>query len=174
MPMAVLWENIELPGFDRGLTHVEPGRREAFAAHLESVMADLSSSPISKPDGPDDAERGSSVFSAACTACRGYCCRGGGDTGYLDREALEDVWNRLPHLSKRELLSAYIDAVPNVSFENSCIFHAEHGCALPRTMRPPICVAHLCWPLRRTITLASGELHSTQASQQDGQAPLGT
>ena len=38
-------------------------------------------------------------------------------------------------LSKEELIAAYLAAVPDRAFADSCIYHAEHGCNLPETMR---------------------------------------
>jgi hypothetical protein len=78
--------------------------------------------PDMRPANPAEPD-----FSDACGACRGHCCRNGGNVAYLDKEAMNLAWSRLPHLSKDDLLSAYIGAVPDMAFENSCIFHAEGG-----------------------------------------------
>jgi hypothetical protein len=144
----VLWRDIELPGCDRPLTPVPPARRLALAAHLTKVMADV---PAPATQGPDwaNATQTSADVRAACAACRGHCCQKGGDDAYLDFESVGLAWGRFPKLSQAELVSKYLDAVPTRSFAGSCIFHAEHGCNLPETMRSPVCAAYLCAPLLR-------------------------
>jgi hypothetical protein len=152
----VLWGDIELPGCDRPLTAVEPARRQALATHLEAVVADVSFAAIDRPDGTGP-KQSSPDFRAACAACRGHCCQKGGTDAYLDFESVGLAWGRFPHLSKEELVAAYLDAIPARSFADSCIFHAEHGCNLPETMRSPVCGAYLCGPLLELQTSLSGK-----------------
>jgi hypothetical protein len=152
----VLWGDIELPGCDRPLTAVEPARRQALAAHLEAVVADVSFAAIDRPNGTG-VTQSSADFRAACAACRGHCCQKGGDDAYLDFESVGLAWGRFPHLSKEELVAAYLGAVPARSFADSCIFHAEHGCNLPETMRSPVCGAYLCAPLLELQTSLAGK-----------------
>jgi hypothetical protein len=115
--------------------------------------------PAPATEGPDwaDAPQTSADVRAACAACRGHCCQKGGNDAYLDFESVGLAWGRFPHLSKAELIAAYLDAVPARSFADSCIFHAEHGCNLPETMRSPVCGAYLCGPLLRLKTSLAGE-----------------
>jgi hypothetical protein len=151
----VLWRDIELPGFDRPLVPVEPARREVLAAHLKDALAD-----VSAPDEKGAARTqnsGAPDFSDACAACRGHCCRNGGDDAYLDFMSTALAWGRFPHLSKDELIAAYLAAVPDRAFADSCIYHAEHGCNLPETMRAPVSKAYLCAPLQKLKALLSGE-----------------
>jgi hypothetical protein len=152
----VLWGDIELPGCDRPLTAVEPARRQALAAHLEEVVADGSFAAIDGSNRPGPAQS-SPDFRSACSACRGHCCQKGGNDAYLDFESVGLAWGRFPHWSKAELVAAYLGAVPARSFAGSCIFHAEHGCNLPETMRSPVCGAYLCGPLLRLSTSLSGK-----------------
>ena len=149
----VLWDDIELPGFDRPLVPVEPARRQALEAHLRAALADVSAPDISgaanntNPTAPD--------FRDACATCRGHCCRKGGNDAYLDFMSTALAWGRFPHLSKEELIAAYLSAVPDRVFKDSCIYHAEHGCNLPQTMRAPVSAAYLCAPLLKLKALLS-------------------
>jgi hypothetical protein len=152
----VLWGDIELPGCDRLLTAVEPARRQALAAHLEEVVTDVSFAAIQRPNGINAAQSAPD-FRAACSTCRGHCCQKGGDDAYLDFESVGLAWGRFPHLSKEELVAAYLGAVPALSFADSCIFHAEHGCNLPETMRSPVCAAYFCGPLLKLKMSLSGQ-----------------
>jgi hypothetical protein len=160
----VLWRDIELPGFDRPLVPVEPARRQALAAHLSDALADVSAPDIdgarssTNPSSPD--------FRDACAACRGHCCRKGGNDAYLDFKSTALAWGRFPHLSKEELIAAYLAAVPDRAFADSCIYHAEHGCNLPETMRAPVSAAYLCSPLLQLKALL---LRTPSAGS--GQAP---
>jgi len=152
----VLWRDIELPGCDRPLTAVEPARRQALATHLEKVVADVAFAALDRPDDTK-ATQSPLDFRSACSACRGHCCQKGGNDAYLDFESVGLAWGRFPHLSKEQLVAAYLAAVPARSFADSCIFHAEHGCALPETMRSPVCGAYLCGPLVRLETSLAGK-----------------
>jgi hypothetical protein len=41
--------------------------------------------------------------------------------------------------------------VPERSVEHSCIYHGEHGCALPRELRSHICNSYYCQPMQEWI-----------------------
>jgi len=144
----ILWADIELPGFDRPLRPVGAKRRRIFATFLEGLFAEVSRPRVKAPDKPKQKPE-ATMFADACRACGGHCCRNGGDDAYLDENAIRQAWARHPRLSKRALMQLYLDAIPKKAFENSCIFHAEHGCSLPRSLRAPVSEAYLCGPLER-------------------------
>jgi len=91
------------------------------------------------------------AFADACAACRGHCCRNGGNDAYLDENAIRQAWARHPRLSARGLMRLYLDAIPDKAFADSCLFHAKDGCSLPRSLRAPISEAYLCGPLMRVM-----------------------
>ena len=88
---------------------------------------------------------------SACRACRGHCCRNGGNDAYLDENAIRLAWARHPRLSRRGLMQLYLDAIPDKAFADSCLFHAKDGCSLPRSLRAPVSEAYLCGPLMRLM-----------------------
>ena len=146
----IKWGDVELPGFDRPLRPVGAKRRRIFAAFLEGLIGEVSrprknaaERPTKKPEA--------TTFAGACAACRGHCCSKGGNDAYLDERAIAQAWTRHPRLSKRGLMRLYLDAIPKKAFANSCIFHAERGCSLPRSLRAPISEAYLCGPLMRLM-----------------------
>ena len=146
----IKWGDIELPGFDRPLRPVGAKRRRIFAAFLEGLVAEVSrprknaaERPTKKPEA--------TTFAGACAACRGHCCSKGGNDAYLDERAIAQAWARHPRLSKRGLMQLYLDAIPKTAFADSCIFHAERGCSLPRSLRAPVSEAYLCGPLMRLM-----------------------
>lgn len=82
-----------------------------------------------------------------CSACQGGCCANGSNNAYLSVETLLK-FRRLNVLSRpRHVLEAYLDRLPNKSFADSCIYHTEKGCNLPREMRSEICNRFLCSPV---------------------------
>ena len=146
----IKWGDVELPGFDRPLRPVGAKRRRIFAAFLEGLVAEVSrprknaaERPTKKPEA--------TTFAGACAACRGHCCSKGGNDAYLDERAIAQAWARHPRLSKRGLMQLYLDAIPKTAFADSCIFHAERGCSLPRSLRAPVSEAYLCGPLMRLM-----------------------
>ena len=44
------------------------------------------------------------VARAACSLCRGFCCKGGGDHGYLDERVMARVRQARPELDARAVL----------------------------------------------------------------------
>jgi hypothetical protein len=146
----IKWGDIELPGFDRPLRPVSAKRRRIFAAFLEGLFADVSR-PRAKAADTSKPKPQAASFADACAACRGHCCSKGGNDAYLDEKAIALAWARHPRLSKRGLRQLYLNAIPKRAFEDSCIFHAEHGCSLPRSLRAPVSEAYLCGPLMRLM-----------------------
>jgi hypothetical protein len=144
----IKWGDVELPGFDRPLRPVGAKRRRIFAAFLEGLIAEVSRPRTKATDSPKPE---ATSFADACAACRGHCCRNGGNDAYLDENAIARAWARHPRLSKRGLMQLYLDAIPRQAFADSCIFHAEHGCSLPRSLRAPVSEAYLCGPLMRLM-----------------------
>lgn len=149
-----IWDGIELAGFDAPVARVPAGRRNALAEYLHDLLA--SAQPplragAARPEAPDEAQR----LLDACAACRGHCCRNGGDHAFLGATTLGQVWSEAPELSREALVARYLHAVPERSFEGSCIFHAEAGCSLPKPMRSQLCRDYQCGSLRqlsRSIT----------------------
>lgn len=146
----VLWGDVELPGFDSPLVPVGAKRRRIFAAFLEGIFAEVSRPPAKAADAAKQKPQ-ATMFAGACAACRGHCCRNGGNDAYLDETAIAQAWARHPGLSKRALMQLYLDAIPKKAFADSCIFHAADGCSLPRSLRAPVSEAYLCGPLMRLI-----------------------
>jgi hypothetical protein len=55
-------------------------------------------------------------------------------------------------MSGRALLRLYLDRVPDVTCQDSCIFHGKHGCALDRSMRAEPCNTYYCGGLGAFMT----------------------
>jgi hypothetical protein len=89
----------------------------------------------------------SELVKAACSTCRGFCCRKGGDSAYLTADTIARVRMQHPAMSDTDIASVYLNAVPATSMAQSCIFHGEQGCTLRREFRAQICNDYHCDPL---------------------------
>ena len=47
-------------------------------------------------------------------------------------------------LDVRAVLQLYVDRVPEVGYEDSCIFHGKQGCTLDRSLRSDVCNNYFC------------------------------
>jgi hypothetical protein len=151
----VRWGEVDLPGFDAPLASVAPERRDALGRLVRELIDDLkapaSAAKEPEPVAPEEARK----VATACGLCRGFCCRTGGDAAYLNPVTITRVWSRQPHLTEDQVVSAYVDAVPDRAFDGSCIFHAAHGCNLPPSMRSNVCLAYQCKPLADALAAAA-------------------
>jgi hypothetical protein len=84
------------------------------------------------------------VARTACGLCKGWCCKGGGDHGYLDEQTIARVRGERPALTARAVLLLYLGQVPSIGYQGSCVFHASQGCTLPRSLRSDVCNTYFC------------------------------
>ena len=87
------------------------------------------------------------VARAACTACRGWCCKGGGEHAYLDERTMARVRRAREELDARAVLRQYVESVPAVGYDGSCVFHGAQGCTLDRSLRSDVCNSYFCTAL---------------------------
>jgi hypothetical protein len=136
---------VMVPRNERALVPVTPARARKLRRHLVNMLRQargLTEMPSRSPSEPTGfAAR---VAQAACSLCKGWCCKGGGDDAYLDDETIARVRNARPELDVRGLLRLYADLVPALAHERSCIFHASKGCTLDRSLRANICNSYFC------------------------------
>ena len=55
-------------------------------------------------------------------------------------------------LDVRAVLRLYVERVPEVGFEDSCIFHGKQGCTLDRSLRSDVCNSYFCSGLQVYMT----------------------
>jgi hypothetical protein len=79
------------------------------------------------------------VARAACSLCKGWCCRNGEDNAFLDETTMASVRCARSALNVRAVLRLYVERVPEVGYEDSCIFHGKQGCTLDRSLRSDVC-----------------------------------
>ena len=84
------------------------------------------------------------VFDSACANCLGNCCLRGGTRAYLDEFVLQQFKAAHPDSNSATLLRTYSSYLPERSFKDSCVFHTESGCGLPRNLRSRTCNRMIC------------------------------
>jgi hypothetical protein len=139
---------VVMPGNRTPLVPQEADRRVRFAQHLlelaEGAILDQARL-VSDPFESEPTTSGREAVSAgACAACRGNCCRVGGDHAYLTEETILRSWRAHPDWTLSRILDSYLERLPAESVVNSCIYHAETGCGLPRALRSSTCNRYLC------------------------------
>lgn len=57
-----------------------------------------------------------------------------------------------PELEARAVLLLYVESVPMVGYEGSCVFHGKQGCTLARSLRSDVCNSYFCAGLETYVT----------------------
>src|SRR5438093_1598470 len=83
-----------------------------------------------------------------CPTCRGFCCALGGTRAFLDVDTIRNFMAEHPGITAEETLASFMAQLPRRSFQNSCVFHGETGCALPQEMRSDVCKKYYCGGLK--------------------------
>ena len=120
-----------------------PERTRRLRKHLVQSLRALRTmkDPVGNASALHPAPEGfaGKVTRTACTMCRGYCCKGGGEHGYLDERVMARVRQARPELDARAVLRLYIERVPAEGYAGSCVFHGRAGCTLDRSLRSDVC-----------------------------------
>jgi hypothetical protein len=162
-----------LPAFDRPLEKMKEGRKDALANRLAEIAAEIRLGPIEENTASFDSSgppTDMSYIAQACATCQGDCCKNGGDRAYLTRQTLARYVSSMPGMSLEDALRAYLDRVPEASYEASCIYHTEKGCNLPGEMRSDTCNDFFCSGTRSLSTIVRGEnLHPVLVAALKGE-----
>lgn len=86
----------------------------------------------------------SSFERTACSICSGGCCGIGEEHAFLKKETIFYYMSGHPDQTPAQVQALYMRYLPEASFENSCVYHTQTGCALPRDMRSHVCNNYLC------------------------------
>lgn len=142
-------EVLVVPGFEATMQPMPRPRRDTLRAHIAELLSDeATDGQVSDSQLEEISPQAQQVASAGCMTCRGYCCRKGGDSAYIKADTIKRVRRTHPELDFDALIGVYLNAVPESSAADSCIFHGERGCTLPRAFRADICNQYFCPALR--------------------------
>ena len=152
----IMVQPIMVPRNHRALAPVPGTRIEKLRAHLaEAVRASDAAAPPAPATAPSVPEREgfvARVARVACTLCKGWCCKDGGEHAYLDERTVARIRQTHAGLTASALSQLYIDRVPERGYAGSCIFHGLQGCTLDRAMRSDICNHYFCNGLGTYVT----------------------
>lgn len=143
-------------GLDSPMEEIGEARKENFRAHIRQLVSTSVASKDTLPEAagtdselPDKSAAPTDTIASACATCRGYCCRNGGDSAYINAATIARVLAHQPELQHEDLVGAYVDALPSQSVSGSCIFHGNSGCTLPRDLRSQTCNDYFCGPMHQ-------------------------
>ncbi len=141
-----------LPANADPLAAQDPSRRALFTQHLADIAAraglDRAQPPSEPPETEPPASGRETLSAGACAACRGSCCRSGGDHAYLTEETLARVLHAHPERTLAQVVESYVEYLPAETVLDSCVYHSRTGCGLPRALRSQTCNQHLCGKLK--------------------------
>jgi hypothetical protein len=163
---------VMVPLNNRALVAKDPERVRRLRKHLIQSLRALrtmkrpveSASPL-RPEPEGFVGR---VARAACSLCRGFCCKGGGEHGYLDERVMSRVRQARPELDARAVVRVYVESVPQKGYAGSCVFHDEAGCTLDRTLRSDVCNSYFCTGLGNFIKGSQVPTSAIVIATQDG------
>lgn len=139
-----------LPRNNQALTPLSPIRITAFREYLSQTVTQakaLSETAVettASTNGIPASQADLPVLDTGCALCGGECCQTGGNTAWLEPATIQRLNWQTQIISEQRIVEHYLSYVPTVSYENSCIYHAERGCTLPRKMRSNVCNQFLC------------------------------
>lgn len=138
-------------------------QRAQFQSHIEVIVDEaFNAAPdaislMNYTAGLDDEPP---IVAAGCTACQGFCCkRGGGDNhAFLTRQTVYYMRQNDPELEPEQVISHYIDALPEVSVRGACVYQGPQGCVLERKWRAGLCNSFHCHDLYALHDLTGGRM----------------
>jgi hypothetical protein len=160
IPQSVV--RARLPAYEQPAVPLPDERRADF---LESVAHSIDRAfedpREPEPELPKAAESQGPRIQAACASCRGACCRFGGTRAFLNPDHFRHYRRLHPGKGREEILAEYRARIPSVTCKDSCVFHTQTGCALPRDLRADVCNSWLCDGISRMLS-----------AQPEGSPPL--
>jgi hypothetical protein len=147
---------VMVPRSDKALKPTSPERVRRLRKHLVAVLRTLRTMKnperFASPLRPEPEGFAARVAHAACSLCKGWCCKGGGDHAYLDERTMARLRGARSELDARAVLQLYVERVPAVGYDGSCLFHGKQGCMLDRSLRSDVCNSYFCSGLGSYVT----------------------
>jgi len=156
---AVIPEKVlraRLPANESTIAPLPEERRATFTVNLSAALdraVDDPDRPV--PEAPESPVDAGPLVRAACAACRGSCCGSGGDHAFLYPDHFRRYLRAQPQKSREAILAEYLSRLPSASVADSCVYHTESGCALPRELRSNLCNTFRCGDLSELLDAPS-------------------
>jgi hypothetical protein len=141
-----------LPAQQRPLVRLAENRKALFREHLERVVQEAFGGTVS-PEAPSLSQTEDKancqdgmlpILGAGCAVCQGRCCWQGGDRAYLTVDLVLRFRAQYPQATAEDVYREYDSRLGERTYEDSCIYHQEQGCGLPRALRTDICNSFEC------------------------------
>jgi hypothetical protein len=114
-----------VPRNDKPLVAVAPERVRRLREHLVGTLREMRAAKpwvrSVSPALPDPTGFTARVAQAACSLCKGWCCRNGDDNGFLDEPTLTRLRVATPDMTEGAILRLYLARVPAAAYRDSCI-----------------------------------------------------
>jgi len=185
-----------VPYNDAGECELPEARREAIRDHLTSVTREaiaIREAAAGDGNAPDRASQSSSalpvsfplpeppaadlgaVMVNACIACRGTCCRTGGEHAYIITDTILRYLDAHPDCTEEQIVQAYLSHLVSRTMDSGCVYQHVNGCVLPREMRSDTCNRYYCEDLRvfRENQTDNSPIHAFFVPLNDGQIEQG-
>jgi hypothetical protein len=152
-----------VPRNDDRMSRLPARRRRGFEEHLRSNLAAARSrrdaGEVPPPPSTEIAAPGDpswlpqqraelALLGAGCAACRGYCCRTGGEHAYNTSDTMLRYICDYPDQSDDEIVDRYLGFMEDRTFTHGCVYQRDTGCTLPRELRSDTCNGFYCSGLR--------------------------
>jgi len=147
---------VAVPVNKRQVGHLSEKGRCSFGERLTELIGEAAAERCSsrcpagegtgQKKGDRQAEGGGlgSILSKACAICEGSCCANGDEYGFLRVKTIVRYMEQHPELEEGQVLDKYMSCLPKKTYEDSCVYHTESGCALPGEMRSETCHSFRC------------------------------
>jgi hypothetical protein len=172
-------QSVVVPLNNRVLVPTEPERVRQLRRHLVQSLRAMRTMkrPVERASPPRPEPEGliGKVARAACSLCRGFCCKGGGNHGYLDERVMARVRQAQPELDARAVMRLYVERVPAAGYAGSCVFHGGEGCTLDRSLRSDVCNSYFCNALGSFVKggeTAAGAIVIAQHEEETRKSPV--
>jgi hypothetical protein len=145
-----------------GLRRVGPlpeHRRQAYRAHLESIVAEALAKPGAGDTGSPENPAGAATIPLAaelCACCGGGCCTQGGERAYLNADSIRRVLRTHVEWRPEQVADHYLARLAPETIVGSCVNQTATGCSLPREMRSDTCNDFHCPSLRSWHAACAG------------------
>ena len=131
-------------------------------AHLTALEADDRSRPPHDDEAAAFGPAANAMAANLCALCRGRCCRMGRQgRAFLEPHHLRGWLAGRPEATWADAVDRYIGLVPAVHLQQSCLFHGERGCVLPRERRSDVCNDFACDELGEARRMADADPAAT-------------
>jgi hypothetical protein len=112
-----------------------PGRIADRVVTLRALRMMKDSGHAVSPLRPESEGFAARVARTARSLCKGWCCTNGDDHAFLDQATIARARRARSPLDIPTVLRLYIERVPEIGYEGSCIFHGKQGCTLDGRLR---------------------------------------